>query len=214
MLIAIGVEGSYERLVYGEVNKLPLRSNILSPPFLMIVAIFFIRPPGEKNSRRILEIIHSLLLDTKISQIKTLTLDRINSRNTGRLYPLFISVWFIMAFTVIGVIIYTLSKIHMHALSQALFIFFMATASFLAYRINQSSKIYKAYEDRQNIFGVLFDFMFMPFIYLGRRFAEGVSKFNIFLLVFDFLIEMPIKSIFAFSEEWLLFLRNQKEKMD
>lgn len=212
VLIAIGVEGSYERLFYGQINYLPLVVNILAPPLLMVLAIFFIRPPGEKNSERILEIIHSIFTDADISKIRPKLLDK--DHRPGRLYPFFMSIWFIMAFMVIGAMISTLTFLGMHVLSQILFVFFMATASFLAYRINQSSNVYRAYDERQNILGVLFDFLFMPFIYLGRRFAESVSKFNIFLLVFDFLIEMPVKSIFAFSEEWLLFLRNQKEKMN
>lgn len=213
VIFAIVVEGSYERFMYGEVHYFPLAINIITPPLLIAAALLFIRAPGEKNTMRIIEIIHSFLTDPDALKIKPLRLDA-KQTSPGRWYAFFLALWFVGALITIGLIVYGLSLLNMHIVSQILFVFFMATASFLAYRIKQSANAYKAYEDRQNLFSVFFDLMFMPIVYLGRRFTEGVSKFNVFLMVFDFMIEMPIKSIFAFSEEWLLFLKFQKEKLE
>jgi hypothetical protein len=53
----------------------------------------------------------------------------------------------------------------------------------------------------------------MPFVLLGQRLTVSFSKINIFLLVFDFVIETPFKTIFGFFEKWFTFMRSQGEKL-
>ena len=54
----------------------------------------------------------------------------------------------------------------------------------------------------------------MPFIQVGRRLTTAISQINIVLFIFDFIIEAPFKGIFAFFEQWFLFLRTQREKLE
>jgi len=42
----------------------------------------------------------------------------------------------------------------------------------------------------------------------------GIAQINIVLFVFDYLIETPFKQMFAFLEQWLFFLRSQREMLD
>lgn len=213
VLIAIVVEGSYERLVYGQIALLPMMVNIFVPPLMMASSIFFIKTPGKENSQQILRYIKSYLTDPEVGVIKIKRFDK-KSGSIGVLYAIFLTVWLLSTGVIILGVVTLLTKLHMNIVSQGIFLFFMVTASFLAYRINQTAQMYKVYEERGDIRGALFDFIFMPFIYLGRRFTEGVSKINVLIVVFDFLIEMPLKSIFNFIEEWFVFLRHQKEKLD
>ena len=69
-------------------------------------------------------------------------------------------------------------------------------------------------DKKDNLNSLLFDFFFMPFIQVGRRLTLAVSQINIILFIFDFIIETPFKGIVAFFEQWLLFLRTQREKLD
>ncbi len=69
-------------------------------------------------------------------------------------------------------------------------------------------------EKKENLGSLLFDFFFMPLIQVGRRLTLGITQINIFLFIFDFIIETPFKGIFAFFEQWFLFLRTQREKLD
>ena len=67
---------------------------------------------------------------------------------------------------------------------------------------------------KENLGSLFFDFFFMPVIQVGRRITLGISQINVLLFMFDFIIETPFKGIFAFFEQWFLFLRTQREKLD
>ena len=74
--------------------------------------------------------------------------------------------------------------------------------------------MYVVKENKENWTSIAFDFFFMPFIQVGRKLTQAVSQINIILFIFDFIIETPFKGIFAFFEQWLLFLRTQREKLE
>jgi hypothetical protein len=76
-----------------------------------------------------------------------------------------------------------------------------------------TAHMYTISDDKQSLASVLFDFLFMPFIHLGRQLTENISRINIILFFFDMFIETPFKVIFAFFEQWFLFLRTQREKL-
>jgi hypothetical protein len=43
--------------------------------------------------------------------------------------------------------------------------------------------------------------------------GEILTKFNVFLFVFDFIIEMPLKAIVEVIDEWMRFVRLKKEEI-
>jgi hypothetical protein len=88
----------------------------------------------------------------------------------------------------------------------------MAIISFLTYRISQTAHSYTI-PVRQGFLAPIGDFFFMPIIKVGRRFTEGLSHINIFIYVFDYLIETPFKEIFGFLEKWFFFLQTKREEM-
>ena len=116
---------------------------------------------------------------------------------------------FIVSF---GAIINVLNRLNFSIASQGIFIFFVAIISFFTYRISQTARSYTI-PARQGFFTPLMDFFFMPIIRVGRRFTEGLSQINIFLYVFDYLIETPFKEVFGFLEQWFFFLQTKREEM-
>ena len=116
---------------------------------------------------------------------------------------------FILSF---GLIIYLLNRIEFSIASQGIFIFFVAIISFFTYRINQTAHSYTI-PAKQSFFAPIINFLFMPIIRVGRRFSEGLSQINIFLYVFDYLIETPFKEVFGFLEQWFFFLQTKREEM-
>ena len=74
--------------------------------------------------------------------------------------------------------------------------------------------MYVIKDKKEDVGSVLVDFFFMPFIQIGKRLTLAISQINIILFIFDFIIETPFKGIFAFFEQWFLFLRTQREKLD
>ncbi len=213
-VFALAVEGTFENIVYGSVAWSAIIVNILIPPILMVVVGLLIKIPGQSNSQKILDKIKTILFDASPNLNKPLLI----KKNSGKVSPMlglaFILLWIVAFGISFGAIIIVLYNLHFNILSMAIFVFFLAIVSFISYRINQTAHMYLIKEEKQNVLSVLFDFFFMPFIRLGRDLTAGISQINIFLFIFDLIIEAPFKGVFAFFEQWFLYLRTEREKLE
>lgn len=208
---AFAVEGTFESIIYGKVfwNSILLNTGI--PPLFMVIAYFFLRPPGEDNSKRILVYIKTILTDEDPVLGNQLVV-RKNPDKKPVLNMIFTLLWFLTFLLAFGGIIFLLTKLNFLFISQAVFLFFMAIVSFLTYRISLMAKEYSV-EEKQGWTTPIFDFFFMPFIRVGRHLTEGISQVNILLFVLDFVIETPFKGIFGFFEQWFFFLHAKREEL-
>ncbi len=210
---AIAIEATFEKVVFGKIIWGALIANIVTPPALMALMGFFIKTPGHDNTNRIYHYIKAIFTTNQLSFAKPLSA----KKNPPKIKPLesflFTILWLITFVIIFGIIVLILMKLSFNFLSIAVFVFFIAIASFLAYRINQSAKIYLI-EPRKNIMTPFVDFMFIPVVRVGRYLTTGVSQINIFIFIFDYIIEMPFKGISAFLEQWFLFLQSKREELE
>ena len=186
--------------------------NILVPPFLMVIASLFIRTPDKKNTKRIYDKIMGILFADNPELDRALTISLTPEKKNPILEFIFSLLWWGAFILTFGLIIYTLNKLQFSIASQGVFIFFVAIISFFTYRITQTASSYTVTAG-QSFFAPLKDFFFMPIIRVGRRFSEGLSQINIFLYIFDYLIETPFKEVFGFLEQWFFFLQTKREEM-
>jgi len=211
---ALLIEGTFERMIYGHIIWSSIIVNIVSPAILMIIVGLLIKTPTRENSFKILKKIQSILFDENPDLGKTLIVRKKPSKTDPLIWGVFILLWlatFVLSF---GAMVFILSKFRVNPLSSAIFMFFLAIVSFVSFRINRIAHMYNLKDKREHIGALLFDFFFMPFIQVGKRLTSAISQLNIILFIFDFIIEAPFKGIFAFFEQWLLFLRTQREKLD
>lgn len=213
VFFAFAVEGTYDRYVYGHIIWSSLLLNLGIPPLLMVIVSLFIKTPGVENSKRILAKIQSILYDEHPKITYNLVLQVNKKKNKSLLNTSFGVLWFFAFILSFGLIVYVLTKLQFNIVSQAIFIFFITVVSFLSYRINMTAHMYTI-EERQSMLTPFVDFLFLPIIRVGMKFTEGVSKINIFIYIFDFLIEAPFKGIFAFFEQWFLYLHTKREDLE
>jgi hypothetical protein len=116
---------------------------------------------------------------------------------------------FIISF---GFIIFILTSLRFNIASQTIFVFFVALVTLFAYRIRQSAKEYEMIE-KQGILEPLIDFFFLPILWAGDVLSKEIAKINIFIFIFDFILEAPLKVIFEVIEEWIRFIRTKKEEI-
>ncbi len=211
---ALFVEGAFERFLYGKVLWSSIALNTLTPPALMVLVGFLIQTPSRENSFRIMHKISSILFDEEPNLDKPMIAQRKPKKTDPLLWALFILLWLATFALSFGAIIFILTKFSVNPLSQAIFIFFLAIVSFVSYRINKTAHMYILKDQKENLTTMSFDFFFMPFIQVGRKLTQAVIQINIILFIFDFIIETPFKGIVAFFEQWLLFLRTQREKLE
>jgi hypothetical protein len=210
---AIAVEGTYESIFYGRIIWQSTAINIGVPPILMAIVGMFIRTPDRENSNRIYKYVHSILRNGDPYFAKQLTVRVAPEKIRPVLNTVFTILWIATFFLVFGVIFYILNWLHFNPLSMTVFVFFLAIVSFLSYRINQTAKIYSI-ESRKSVTAPIGDFLFIPFVKVGRKLTEGISQINIFMYLLDFVFEAPFKGLFGFFEQWFLFLQNKREELE
>ena len=211
---ALFVEGAFEKVLYGRILWSSIALNTLTPPLLMVMVGFLIKTPNRENSFRVLRKINTILYDDSPLLDQPLTVKKKPKKTDPLLWSVFILLWLITFALSFGAIVFILTKLSINPLSQAVFMFFLAIVSFVSFRISRTAHMYIMKDRKDNLGSLLFDFFFMPFITVGRRLTLAISQINIILFIFDFIIETPFKGIFAFFEQWFLFLRTQREKLD
>lgn len=212
-VFGLAVEGSLENLIYGHIVWSSIALNTLFPPLLMVIAALFIKTPDRENSIRIWERIKTILYESDPKSWQPLVMRKSGKKVDPILSFIFVVLWLGALVLTLGSITYVLSVLNLTIVSQFIFIFFLMIVSFICYRINQTANVYTLQTDKQSFSSVFFDFFFLPIIHAGRRLTENISKINVILFFFDLFIETPFKVIFAFFEQWFIFLRTQREKL-
>lgn len=212
-IFAFSIEGTIEKMMYGKVLWGSMVINIAIPPILMILVGLLIHPPGRDNSLRILSYIKQVLFEETPRLGDQLLVKKTPDRIDPILNAIFTLLWLLAFIVSFGILIYILTRLHFHLISQAIFIFFLTIVSFMSYRIRLTSKVY-AVDERQGVLAPLVDFFFMPVIRVGRHLTEGIAQINIIIFLFDFVIETPFKVIFAFFEQLFFFLHAKREELE
>ena len=69
-------------------------------------------------------------------------------------------------------------------------------------------------ERRENIGTFLVDLFYMPIILVGRWLSNKMSRLNIFVFIFDFIIEAPFKILVNVAEDWTKYVRERRDNME
>ena len=211
-IFSFSVEATYDNLFLGGVKWNALLINIVAPPILMALASLFIRTPDKDNTQRIYNRIETVLFTEKPVLDRSLTISLNPPKKNPILDLAFRFLWFAGFISSFGLIFFVLDKLHFSIASEGIFIFFIAIVSFFTYRISQTARSYTV-PNKQSLFAPVGDFFFMPVVQIGRRLTDGISQINIFLYLFDYLIETPFKEIFGFLEQWFFFLQTKREEL-
>lgn len=209
MLLAFAVEVPVERIIYSRLDTTALGVNLLFPPVLMAFVALFIRVPGKMNTDRILSHADTLLSSEGIPlrEVRQTVQRRFwGSVMFGSLYALL----YIFIFGSIGMV---LSQFHFTWVSIAIFLFFLCTVSFFAYRLRLSARENVIVHGKESLRSALLDAVSLPILRVGHWLSRGISRLNVFLFFFDFLLEAPFKILLSVFEEWLAFLKEKKEEL-
>lgn len=212
MLFILLLEYPLSLYLYGEAIIAPLAVNALFPPILMTMVVSVVSVPSEKNTKKIYaRIIDIINKDPSFETTKTMIASGASVRRPILIFgfTLFYLFTFGATFTLIY---YALDFFRFNLVSKSIFIFFLTVVTFFAYRIRVTAREYTL-EEKGNIFSPITDFFFMPIVSVGKFLSQGIAKINIFILIFDLLIEAPFKLIFEIVEEWINFVKARKEEI-
>lgn len=202
----------FDRYFHGYINYQPLIINIIFPPLLMYISCSRITVPGAENSKKIVDMakrfIHNQPLADKEKKKYQYTIVR--SKTLKILMNILYS---ITAIITMGTLIWALELLKFNIVSGILFFFFLSAVSFLAFRIRRSATDLMVAAERESAFVTLFDFLLLPFLKIGSWLSKKFEKANFLVLIFDFILEAPFKTILEATEHWIAFMREKKDEI-
>lgn len=212
MIFALAIEVPVDLFITKKIDYLSVAINALFPPILLFFIAGFLRVPGSDNTDRLIGKIKKILYSFESLRDEP---DIFTSHKKERrpmltaVFTIFYLGAFILSF---GFITFVLTRLHFNIASQVIFIFFVTLVSFFAYRIRLSAKEYQIVE-RAGLLSPIVDFFFIPILRVGRALSSEIAKLNVFMFIFDFILEAPLKVIFEFMEEWFRFIRSKKDEI-
>ncbi len=198
--------------LFGEkLNYFALLVNICFPALLLLVVIMFTKTPNEKNTEKIIDGIKEIVyLDNMRRQ--PIYLRKLSKRNivTTTIFNAIYSFAFLIS---VFLLVYMLILINFNWVSITIFLFFLTFVSFFSFRIKRDVRRYVITDDKETIFGFIFQFFYMPIVAMGKFLSDNISRVNIFIFVLDFIIETPFKVIVGIVEEWSRYLKEREEEL-
>lgn len=207
MALAVILEVPYDLLLHGQLFLIPLLINILFHPFLLGFIGMTVVVPERSNADDYKAAIRALVVGANHDYLNVrIGKDRFGTWST--IFSVVYTLVFVFVYSAIGVLLY---QLQFNAFSIGLFLFFLSLVTFFGIRIRSSTRDIVLSPQRRGIFGSLFDILVLPIVHFGRWLSFKVSKINVFIYFFDFIIESPFKVAVRFIEEWLAFIREKKE---
>lgn len=213
MLVALALEAPYDLYVARRITYLPLAVNTLFPPVLLFLIAGLFSVPGSDNTKRLVDAVKTIVyhFDTLRQDHATRFVGTPTVRRP--LLTAVFSAFYLTTYALtFGLIHWGLKALRFSFASELIFVFFVALVSFFAYRIRLSAKEYEIV-DRQGILEPFIDFFFLPILRAGHFLSREIAKLNVFIFIFDFILEAPLKVIFEVAEEWIHFIRIKKEEI-
>lgn len=208
ILLAILAEAPIEQTLYGLVATTPIIINTVFPASLMFLLTVTTRFPGKDNTQQVWNVLSSLLYggERRVSS-------KIKKQVSSSVFSIGVfSIFYLLTITItFGGIIFILQNLHFTIIGIGFFLFFLSVVSFFAIRIRQPVRDLFIGSQRENILLVLINFFSLPILRVGQFVSLTSAKFNVFLYLFDYLLEAPFKSFLAVLEDVLGFFREQRE---
>jgi len=211
VLIALLLEIPYEVYFFKKFNFLPIGINVIIPPTLMLFLGSTIKVPGEKNTQKIIkEIISFVYKKEQSSKIPIFLSQRSRVSLLQKVFTFLYGLLFILIF---GGLTYFLIKIKFNIISLGVFFVFLSLVLLFGFRVRYNASEIFVVEEKEGLFLKLMDNLSLPFLNLGFWLSKSLAKLNVLMIIMDFMIEAPLKSIIRVFEEWLNFIKEKKKEV-
>jgi hypothetical protein len=211
MVFVLILEFPLTKYIFGQVDLLPLTINTFFPAVLMGIIVSFINPPSDRNTQRVTSRIIDIIDMNQDFETKA-ELFNFKGTRSPSLFFIFTIIYLVLFTLVFGGLYLFLEFLDFNIISKGVFIFFISVVAFFGYRIRQTSKEY-VLETSSNIFISLATFLFLPILSLGKFLSSQISKINVFIILFDYIIEAPFKLLIDIFEEWSRFVKARKDEL-
>lgn len=211
LVLAFIIEIPVDRLIHGEILWLPLIANISFPPLLMFIAGGSIPKIPARNSELMRDSLSELIKTSRLPIEKPYKIARKKVSAASQLFNYLLSIY---SLAIIVLVVWLLIKLHFSIVSIILFFLFVSAVSFLSFRIRVNSRQLLVRRRSQDSITTLVEFIFLPFITLGKLMSDQLNRLNPIMLALDFGIEAPFKTIIKILRTWFNFISSKKEELE
>jgi hypothetical protein len=188
----------------GHIGTSALLINLFFPPVYMLLLRFTILMPDQANTSALTSEIDKVFFHER----NQIVLPRPQKFGIG--YQMVYAAAFLAVF---GGTTWLLITVGFNWLQIIIFYVFVSAASFLGFRLARSVREFEIIASRQNFGTSLRDFVYMPFVILGRWISEKYAQINIVSYVLDMFIELPLKTILRAIRQWGKFISSKKDDL-
>lgn len=211
MTLALILEIPADIYLVDVVEWTPIIINTLFPPFVMLLVALFIRLPGKKNTDKIVQGIYSIVYEDKHDTVTySIRSPYKKSLFLNIMFKIFYLISFATSFGLIGLALYYLQ---FNFVSAIIFFLFLTLVSFFGFRVREGAREYVIPAKKTGVLKSLFDLYTLPILRAGRWISQEFAKINVFVFIFDFIIEAPFKILVELIEQWFSFVREKKEEI-
>jgi len=205
-LVGIAVEVPYDLWAHGSIVWQPLIINLFFPPLYMIALRLTLNLPGYANTTALVDRADTILYGERVILAKT--------RSVTRSYgPIFSAVYVLSCMVVFAAVMWLLLTLGFSLVHIGIFLVFISAASFLGFRISRLIRELEVVRSASNGLTFIRDFIYLPFVVVGRWMSEKYAKINVVALILDMLIELPLKTVLRLVRQWGAFIDDRKDKI-
>lgn len=211
VLLALLIEIPFELIFLGGINYLTIGINATIPPALMFLVGLSIKKPGETNTERIVEKIKSFMYKKYKDEKIKFSLTSLDKHRL--LYKIFFALHGLFFFITFVGISYILVKLNFNILSGMIFFIFLSLVLLFGYRVRFTASELNVTGEREGFLSSMLTNFTLPLLNLGVWLSQGLAKLSFLMVIMDFLIEAPLKTIIGVIEEWTSFIREKREEV-
>lgn len=210
MLLAFAIEVPVDKYFSQQFSYFTLGLNIFIPPFLMFLLVLSIRPPSKQNLQQVIIEVMKIVYQRERKEIYEI---KPRPKRGLILNTIIVTFYFFSFILTFGLIVWGLKKLNFSPLSIIIFLMFISLISFAGTRIRQRAKELVVEREKETFLHTFFDIFSLPIIQVGRWLSNQWAKYNVLVVLFNSLLDMPFQVFVEFLEQWRLFLREKKEKI-
>ena len=202
---ALALEIPLQKYVLHDFSVLNTILNVVIPPVLLLIAVAAIEMPGRKNAERVMEEAAAVAFGKKREYVLKLPK---KGEGAGFGAEMFYGLMFLVSF---GLVSWGLNAINFNPADIIIFILFTSLVAATSVRVYNRANQLSLTQPKRGILSLIGDALILPFVATGGVIIRGISKFNIFIIATDLLIDLPFQVFVSFVENVSDFLRGKKE---
>jgi len=210
VLVAFSIEIPLDKYVTGDFNQTVLWISVVVPPLLMLLLVISTKTTTEENFQRLMMGVMKITYGKKNGEVLEIPLMRRKRPVLENVIRVIYLLSFLLSF---GIISWVLLQANFSIFSTFIFLLFISLIAFAGTKIRQRGRELLIGKEKQGFLYTIFDLFSLPIIHTGGWLSRQVARYNILVVIFNFLIEVPFQVFVEFLEQWRSFLREKREEV-